>query len=135
MFNVQDLAGVDLYLYFPVSLVLTEPAVAGEHILLPVHWHRDLHTVQEPTGTQALVGVANQETVDLNIWEADRIEESGRDVLQQTMKQILRLHKNTTRKYESRSLCICHSSLITCIMHIFFAFIANILVQCQRFRL
>lgn len=67
LFDVQDLAGVDLHLHLAVGLILTEPAVAGEHVLLPVHRHRDLNAVQEPTGTQPLVGVANQEPVDLGV--------------------------------------------------------------------
>lgn len=65
LFNVQDLAGIDLNLHFPISLIFAEPAVAWEHILHPMYWHRDLHTVQKPSSAQALVGVADEETADL----------------------------------------------------------------------
>ena len=67
LFNVQDLAGVDLHLDLPVGLVFAEPAVAGEHVLLAMDRDLDLDTVQEPTSTQALVGVANEEPVYLPI--------------------------------------------------------------------
>ena len=65
MFDVEDLTGVDLHLHLPVRLVLAEPAVAGEHVLFPVDRDGDHNAVQEPTSTQPLVGVANQEAVDL----------------------------------------------------------------------
>lgn len=64
-FNVQDLTGIDLHLHFAVRLVFAEPAVAREHVLQAVNRHEDLHAVQEPAGPQALVGVADQKTVDL----------------------------------------------------------------------
>lgn len=65
LFNVQDLARVDHHLGLAVRLVLTEPAVAGEHVLTPTGRHHDLDTVQEPTSIHPLVVVANQQTVDL----------------------------------------------------------------------
>ena len=67
LFDVQGLAGVDLHLDLPVGLVFAEPAVAGEHVLLAMDRDLDLDTVQEPTSTQALVGVANEEPVYLPI--------------------------------------------------------------------
>lgn len=65
LFNVQDLAGIDLNLHLPISLVFAEPAVAREHVLHPVDRYRDLHAVQKPSGTQALVSVTDEETIDL----------------------------------------------------------------------
>ena len=65
MFDVQDLTGIDLHLHLPIGLILAEPAMTGEHVLLPMDWDRDHNTVQEPTSTQPFVGVANQEAVDL----------------------------------------------------------------------
>lgn len=65
LFDVQDLTGIDLNLHFPISLIFAEPAVAREHVLHPVNWYRDLHTVQKPSSPQALISVTNQETVDL----------------------------------------------------------------------
>lgn len=64
-FNIQNLAGVDLDLHFPISLVLAEPAMAREHVLQPVNRDQDLHAVQKPSSPQALVGVTNQKTTDL----------------------------------------------------------------------
>lgn len=65
LFNIQDLARIELHLHFPISLVLAEPAVDREHVLLPMNWHRNLHTVQIPSSLQAFVRVTNQETDDL----------------------------------------------------------------------
>lgn len=65
LFDVQDLAGIQLHLHLPVSLVFAEPAVAGEHVLLPVDGRQDLHAVQEPSSAQPLVTVSNQKTADL----------------------------------------------------------------------
>ena len=65
LFLLQDLAGVDLHLRLPVGLVLAEPAVAGEHVVLAVHRHHDLDTVQEPARPHPLVGVADHQTAYL----------------------------------------------------------------------
>ncbi len=62
---LQRLTWIDFHLHLPISLVLTEPAVTWEHALHPVHRHPDLNAVQEPTGSQALVSVANQQPVNL----------------------------------------------------------------------
>lgn len=62
---LQSLTWVDLHLHLPISLILTEPAVTGEHVLQPVHRHPDLNAVQKPTSLQALVSVANQQPVYL----------------------------------------------------------------------
>lgn len=59
LFNVQDLAGVNLHLYFAIGFVFAEPAVAREHVLLPMNWHRDLHAVKEPACTQTFVGMTD----------------------------------------------------------------------------
>lgn len=64
-FHFQDLTGIDLNLHLPISLVFAEPAVAREHVLHPVHRHRDLHAVQKPSSPQALISVTNQKTVNL----------------------------------------------------------------------
>lgn len=72
-FDFQHLTGIDLDLHFPISLVFAEPAVAREHVLHPMNWYRDLHTVQEPSGSQALISVTNQETADLQALE-DQME-------------------------------------------------------------
>ena len=74
LFDIQDLAGVDLHLHLPIRLRLAQPAVAGEHVLLPVDRDLDLHAVQEPTGSHTLVGVANHQPVDLE--EAEPVEQS-----------------------------------------------------------
>ena len=63
--DVQGLAGIDLHLHLAVSLILTQPAMAGELVLLPMDRNNDLDTVQEPTSPQTLVSVAYQKTVDL----------------------------------------------------------------------
>jgi len=39
--------------------------VAGEHVVIAVDGDHDLNTVQEPTCTHPLVGVADHKTVDL----------------------------------------------------------------------
>ena len=65
LFHVQDLAWVNLHLRLAVGLVLVQPAVTGEHVMLSVDWNHNLNTVQEPAGTHALVGVANHQTIDL----------------------------------------------------------------------
>lgn len=62
---LQRLTWIDFHLHLPISLVLTEPAVTGEHVLHPVHRDPDLNAVQEPTSSQALVSVANQHPVYL----------------------------------------------------------------------
>lgn len=67
LFYVQDLTGVDLDLHFPVSVVFAEPTVAWKHVLHPMNWHRDLHAVQKPPSPQTLIGVTDQETVDLSV--------------------------------------------------------------------
>lgn len=64
-FDLQDLAGINLNLHFPISLIFAEPAVAWEHVFHPMNWNRDLHTVQEPSSPQALIGVTDEETADL----------------------------------------------------------------------
>lgn len=64
-FNVQRLAGIDLHLHLPVSIIIAEPAVARKHVLLPVNRHRELHAVQKPSGLQALIGVTNEHAFDL----------------------------------------------------------------------
>lgn len=65
LFHLQDLAGVNLHLRLAISLVLIQPAVTGEHVMLPVNWNHDLNAVQEPTRVHARVGVANHESVEL----------------------------------------------------------------------
>lgn len=65
LFHLQDLARVNFHLCLPVSLILIQPAVAGEHVMLPMDWNHNLNAVQEPAGTHAFVGVANHQTVDL----------------------------------------------------------------------
>jgi len=62
---LQSFTWVDFHLHLPISLILTEPAVTGEHVLQPVHRHPDLDAVQKPTSSQALVSVANQQPVYL----------------------------------------------------------------------
>lgn len=65
LFYVQDLAGVNLHLRLAVSFVLAQPAVTGEHVMLPTDWNHDLNAVQEPAGAHAFVVVADHQTVDL----------------------------------------------------------------------
>lgn len=72
--NVQCLAGIDFHLHLPISLVLTEPAMTGEHVLNPVHRDPDLNAVQEPTGSEAFVSVTNQQPVYL---QAPPTEQKG----------------------------------------------------------
>lgn len=65
LFHVQGLARVDLHLCFSVGLGRVQPAVTGEHVLLPVDWNHELNAVQEPAGPHAFIGVANQQAIYL----------------------------------------------------------------------
>lgn len=62
---VQDLTWVNLHFCLAISLVLIQPAVAGEHVVPPMDWNHDLNAVQKPAGAHPLVGVTDHHTVDL----------------------------------------------------------------------
>lgn len=63
--NVHDLAGVELHLQAPVGLVLVQPAVRGEGVLLALAGHADLHAAQEPAGVPTRAVVPDHQPVDL----------------------------------------------------------------------
>lgn len=65
LFHIQDLAGVDIHLCLAVSLILIQPAVTGEHVMLSMDRNHDLNTIQEPAHIHACIGVANRESVEL----------------------------------------------------------------------
>jgi len=67
LFYVQDLARIDLHLGLAISITPGQPAVAGEHVLLSMDRNHQLNAVQEPAGTHAFIGVANHQTVDLEL--------------------------------------------------------------------
>lgn len=46
-------------------MVLIQPAIGREGVLLALAGHADLHTGQEPAGTPACAIVPNQQPVDL----------------------------------------------------------------------
>lgn len=65
LFQLDDLARVNLHLRLPVSLILAQPPVTGEHVIFAMNWNHDLNAVQEPASIHAVVGVSNDQAIDL----------------------------------------------------------------------
>lgn len=63
--DLHDLTGIEFHLQAPISMVLVQPAVGREGVLLALAGHADLHTGQEPAGSPARAIVPNQQPVDL----------------------------------------------------------------------
>lgn len=63
--DLQDLAGVQLHLQAPIGLVLVQPAVGREGVLLALAGHADLDAAQEPAGVHACAIMPDHQPVDL----------------------------------------------------------------------
>lgn len=64
-FHVQDFTWINFHLCLSIGLILTQPAVTGEHVTVSMDWNHNLNAVQEPASTHTFIGVANHEAVDL----------------------------------------------------------------------
>lgn len=63
--DLHDLTGVKLHLQTSIGLVLVQPAVGREGVLLALAGHTDLDASQEPTCMHACAVVPNHQPDDL----------------------------------------------------------------------
>lgn len=66
-FNIKYFTWIELHFSFAINLIFREPTMAGEHVVFALIGHLDLYTVQKPACLHTFVGVANQQTVDLDL--------------------------------------------------------------------